>query len=79
MATKPATTISSPTSAGALLHLIREEVAVTRADLARIDRKRPKKASNDDWTHPHDPDSRITKLKDGTTHLAHKAEHAVDL
>ena len=51
----------------------------TRADLARIDRKRPKKASNDDWTHPHDPDSRITKMKDGTTHLAHKAEHAVDL
>ena len=38
-----------------------------------------KKASNDDWTHPHDPDSRITKMKDGTTHLAHKAEHAVDL
>jgi predicted NBD/HSP70 family sugar kinase len=36
MATKPATTISSPTSAGALLHLIREEVAVTRADLARV-------------------------------------------
>jgi transposase len=51
----------------------------TRADLARIDRKRPKKGSNDDWTHPHDPDSRITKMKDGTTHLAHKAEHAVDL
>jgi transposase len=51
----------------------------TREDLARIDRKRPKKASNDDWTHPHDPDARITKMKDGTTHLAHKAEHAVDL
>ena len=51
----------------------------TRADLARIDRKRPKKGSNDDWTHPHDPDAKITKLKDGRTHLAHKAEHAVDL
>jgi transposase len=51
----------------------------TREDLARIDRKRPKKGSNDDWTHPHDPDARITKMKDGTTHLAHKAEHAVDL
>ena len=51
----------------------------TRADLARIDRKRPKKGSNDDWTHPHDPDARITKMKDGRTHLAHKAEHAVDL
>lgn len=51
----------------------------TREDLARIDRKRPKKGSNDDWTHPHDPDARITKMKDGRTHLAHKAEHAVDL
>jgi transposase len=27
---------------------------------------------------PHDPDARITKMKDGPTHLAHKAEHAVD-
>jgi transposase len=51
----------------------------TRADLARIDRKRKKKGSNDDWTHPHDPDARITKMKDGRTHLAHKAEHVVDL
>src|SRR5919106_3350161 len=51
----------------------------TRADLARIDRKRKKKGSNDDWTHPHDPDARIAKMKDGRTHLAHKAEHAVDL
>ena len=32
-----------------------------------------------DWTHPHDPDAKITKMKDGRTHLAHKAEHAVDL
>jgi transposase len=51
----------------------------TRADLARIDRKRQKKGSNDDWTHPHDPDAKITKMKDGRTHLAHKAEHAIDL
>ena len=51
----------------------------TRADLARIDRTRKKKGSNDDWTHPHDPDAKITKMKDGRTHLAHKAEHAVDL
>lgn len=51
----------------------------TRADLARIDRTRKKKGSNTDWTHPHDPDARITKMKDGRTHLAHKAEHAVDL
>jgi transposase len=51
----------------------------TREDLARLDRERPKKGSNDDWRHPHDPDARITKMKDGRTHLAHKAEHAVDL
>jgi len=42
----------------------------TRADLARIDRKRKKKGANDDWTHPHDPDAKITKMKDGRTHLA---------
>jgi transposase len=51
----------------------------SRADLARLDRKRKKKVSNQDWTHPHDPDARITRMKDGTTHLAHKAENAVDL
>jgi len=51
----------------------------TREDLARIDRKRKKKGSNDDWTNPHDPDARITKMKDRRTHLAYKAEHAVDL
>ncbi len=51
----------------------------TRADLARLDRKRPKKGRNTDWRHPHDPDARITKMKDGRTHLAHKAEHAVDM
>src|SRR5438132_3054243 len=50
-----------------------------RADLARIDRKRNKKGSNDDWMHPHDPDAKIAKMKDGRTHLAHKAEHAIDL
>jgi transposase len=51
----------------------------TREQLAKLDRKRPKKGSNDDWTHPHDPDARITKMKDGRTHLAYKAEHAVDM
>ena len=50
----------------------------TRAELARFDRPR-EKGSNDDWTHPQDPDAKITKMKDGRTHLAHKAEHAVDL
>jgi hypothetical protein len=51
----------------------------TREELARVDRERLKKGSNDDWTHPLDPDAKITKMKDGRTHLAHKAEHAVDL
>lgn len=51
----------------------------TREDLARLDRKRKNKASNDDWHNPHDPDARITKMKDGRTHLAHKQEHAVDM
>lgn len=51
----------------------------SREDLARLDRKRPRKGSNQDWEHPYDPDARITKMKDGRTHLAHKAEHAVDL
>src|SRR5437588_6267971 len=51
----------------------------TRAELAKLDRKRAKKGSNEDWTHPHDPDARIAKMKDGRTHLAHKAEHAVDM
>jgi transposase len=51
----------------------------TREDLARLDRKRKKKTSNTDWTHPHDPDAKVTKMKDGRTHLAHKAEHAIDL
>jgi transposase len=51
----------------------------TREQLAKLDRKRKKKGSHDDWKNPHDPDAQITKMKDGSTHLAHKAEHAVDL
>ena len=51
----------------------------TREDLARLDRTRKKKTSNKDWTNPHDPDAKVTKMKDGRTRLAHKAEHAVDL
>lgn len=51
----------------------------TREQLAKLDRKRAKKGSNDDWVNPHDPEAGITKMKDGRTHLAYKAEHAVDL
>lgn len=51
----------------------------TREDLARLDRKRKNKGSNADWVNPHEPDGRIAKMKDGSTHIAHKAEHAVDM
>jgi transposase len=51
----------------------------TRAALARLDRRRKKRTSNKDWENPSDPDAKITKMKDGRTHPAHKAEHAVDL
>ncbi len=51
----------------------------TREDLAKLDRKRPNKGSNKDWEHPHDPEARITKMKDGRTRLAHKLEQAVDM
>lgn len=51
----------------------------TKEDCARLDKKRKNKASNQDWVHPHDSDARITKMKDGRTHLAYKDEHAVDL
>ena len=51
----------------------------TKEDLAKIDKTRKNKASNEDWENPHDPDAKIAKMKDGSTHLAHKAEHAVDM
>ena len=51
----------------------------TREQLARLDRKRKKRTSNKEWMSPTDTDARVTKMKDGRTHLAHKAEHAVDL
>lgn len=52
----------------------------TAQDLAKLDRKRKdKKVSNEEWRSPHDPDARIARMKDGTTHLAYKPEHVVDL
>lgn len=66
--------------------LMREEGRIgpeeepTTDELRRYDRKRQdKKVSNDDWENPYDPEARITKMKDGRTHLAYKAEHVVDL
>lgn len=51
----------------------------TPAQRQRFDRKRKKSLSNREWVNRHDPEARITKMKDGRTHWAYKAEHAVDL
>ena len=52
----------------------------TAEDLARLERKRKgKNLSNTDWVSKSDPEAKIAKMKDGTTHLAYKPEHAVDL
>src|SRR5207302_1824474 len=49
-------------------------------DARRFDRNRPgKTVSNAEWASPTDADARIARMKDGTTHLAYKAEHVVDL
>lgn len=49
-------------------------------EIRRYDKKRKnKRVSNEEWVSPHDPESRITQLKDGRTHAAYKAEHVVDL
>jgi transposase len=47
--------------------------------LRRMDRKRKKKMSNEDWVSPGDGEAEIAKLKDGRTALAYKAENAVDM
>ena len=52
---------------------------LTREDLAKLDRRRKSKTCNRDWENPHEPDAKITRMKDGRTDLAHKAEHAVDM
>lgn len=49
------------------------------ASLRRMDRKRKKKTSNENWASPSDAEAEITKLKDGRTALAYKAENAVDM
>jgi transposase len=51
----------------------------TREDLARIDRKRKKKGSNEEWVSSTDADARISRMKDGSRHMAYQAEHAVDM
>lgn len=65
--------------------LMRSEGAIgpkhepTVEEIRTFDKSRPKKVSNAEWESPTDADARITKMKDGTTHLAYKAEHVVDL
>jgi transposase len=54
-------------------------LATDEAALRRMDRRRKKKGSNEEWVNPHDPEAEITRLKDGRTALAYKAEHAVDM
>jgi len=63
------------------LRRLAKEAGIEASDdeLRRADRKRKNKASNDDWVNPHDPDAEVTKMKDGSTHFAYKAEQAVDL
>jgi len=52
----------------------------TKEDLGRFDRKRPgKSCSNKEWENPNDTDAKVTKMKDGRTHLAYKVEHSMDL
>ena len=49
-------------------------------DLKKFDKQRKgKKLANAEWQSSSDPDSRVMKMKDGTTHLSYKLEHAVDL
>ena len=48
-------------------------------EAGRFDRRRKKKLSNEDWHNPHNPDAKVTRMKDGRTHFAEKCEHAVDL
>lgn len=60
--------------------LISDDDEPTGEELRRYDKgRKKKKVSNDEWVSSTDPDSRITKMKDGRTHLAYKAEHVVDL
>lgn len=69
-----------------VVRLMREEGVITQdqeptdEEVRRFDKgRKTKRVSNEDWQSSSDPESRITRLKDGRTHLAYKAEHVVDL
>ena len=60
--------------------VIAEDEEPTNEDVRRFDKgRKDKTVSNEEWVHPYDPDAKIARMKDGTTHLAYKAEHVVDL
>ena len=60
--------------------VIEKEHEPTDEEVRRYDKQRKnKKVSNEEWVSESDPESRITQMKDGRTHLAYKAEHVVDL
>jgi transposase len=56
-----------------------EGLELDAAGLRRMDRRRKKRMSNQEWVNPSDPEAEITRMKDGTTRLAYKAEQAVDM
>lgn len=68
-----------------VVRLMREEGVIAEdeepsdEDIRRFDKKRKKKVSNEEWVSKTDGAARIAKMKDGRTHLAYKAEHAIDL
>ena len=59
--------------------LVEEGAAPNAEERRKFDKTRKKTASNDEWLNPHDPAAKIARMKDGTTHLAYKAEHVLDL
>jgi transposase len=60
--------------------VLEPEQTPTDEEIRRFDKKRTgKKVSNDDWVSATDAEACVTKMKDGRTHLAYKAEHVVDL
>jgi transposase len=60
--------------------VVSEDYDPTDEEIRRFDKTRKgKTVSNEEWVSPTDPEAKITRMKDGTTHLAYKAEHVVDL
>lgn len=60
--------------------LVKENKEPSDEEIQRFDANHPgKKVSNEDRVSGADTDAKIVTMKDGTTHLAYKAEHVVDL